>query len=260
MWTPRRYACSALVCAVIAVNLSGCHGTAMRAPVGAYGSAHRSGTSYHVVQKGETLSRIAWRYGVDYRRIAAWNHISKPYIIYPGQRLKIRGPRHPRYQSAPATINNYPSKPPAPRAKKQPGRKVITHRPGRTQKNYTVPEKLVWQWPTRGKLGSPAPGSTSKGVDINGTLGQPIYAAANGRVVYSGSGLRGYGKLIIIKHNQHYLSAYAHNDKLLVTDGDRVRKGQQIAEMGRTGTDRAKLHFQIRHDGKPVDPMRYLPK
>jgi len=100
----------------------------------------------------------------------------------------------------------------------------------------------------------------NKGVDIAGKLGQPVYAAGNGRVVYSGSGLIRYGKLIIVKHNKNYLSAYAHIHKLLVKEGDTVAGGQRIAQMGRTGTNQVKLHFEIRRDGKPVDPLRYLPK
>lgn len=102
--------------------------------------------------------------------------------------------------------------------------------------------------------------SGRKGVDIAGHFDQPIYAAAGGRVVYSGGGLRGYGKLIIIKHNKRFLSAYAHNNKLLVEEGDKVSGGQHIASMGRSGADRVMLHFEIRHDGNPVDPARYLPK
>ena len=114
--------------------------------------------------------------------------------------------------------------------------------------------------PTQGKLiaGFSEP-AKRKGIDISGKLGQPVVASAAGKVVYSGSGLRGYGKLIIIKHNKTYLSAYAHNDKLLVKEGQTVTRGQKIAEMGNTDADQVKLHFEVRYHGKPVDPAKYLP-
>ena len=121
-------------------------------------------------------------------------------------------------------------------------------------------EALEWSWPAGGKVLSGFNDAANfKGVDIGGNLGQPVLAAAPGRVVYSGSGLRGYGKLVIIKHNKTYLSAYAHNNQILVKEGQEVAKGQKIAEMGSSDSDRVKLHFQIRRLGKPVDPSRYLP-
>jgi lipoprotein NlpD len=117
-----------------------------------------------------------------------------------------------------------------------------------------------WRWPARGKVVTSFSASGRKGIDIEGRFGQTVMAAAGGRVVYSGSGLIGYGQLIIVKHNKRYLSAYAHNNKLLVKEGDAVKGGQRIAEMGRSGPNRALLHFEIRRDGKPIDPLRYLPK
>lgn len=121
-------------------------------------------------------------------------------------------------------------------------------------------ESVEWAWPVSGKiLASFNDNSGSKGVDIAGTRGQPVHAAAAGKVVYSGAGLRGYGKLVIIKHNKTYLSAYAHNSQILVKEGQEVARGQKIAEVGDTDTDRTKLHFEIRKLGKPIDPMRYLP-
>jgi lipoprotein NlpD len=116
-----------------------------------------------------------------------------------------------------------------------------------------------WSWPAKGKVLAGFSDATNKGVDISGKIGDPVYASAAGRVVYSGAGLRGYGKLIIIKHNQTYLSAYAHNSNLLVKEGQTVTKGQKIAEIGNTDSDQAKLHFEIRRLGKPVDPMKFLP-
>jgi lipoprotein NlpD len=119
-----------------------------------------------------------------------------------------------------------------------------------------------WVWPTRGRLlrSYQSSGRGKRGIDIGGHDGQPVKAAANGKVVYAGSGLVGYGRLIIIKHNENLLSAYGHNSKLLVSEGDQVRAGQQIAEMGSSGTSRTELYFEVRKDGKPVDPLRYLPK
>jgi lipoprotein NlpD len=119
-----------------------------------------------------------------------------------------------------------------------------------------------WVWPTRGRLlrSFQSSGRGKKGIDIGGHDGQPVKAAANGKVVYAGSGLVGYGRLIIIKHNENLLSAYGHNSKLLVSEGEQVRAGQQIAEMGSSGTNRTELYFEVRKDGKPVDPLRYLPK
>ena len=117
-----------------------------------------------------------------------------------------------------------------------------------------------WQWPARGEVVTSFSRSGGKGIDIAGSFGQAIVAASDGEVVYSGSGLIGYGQLIIVKHNKRYLSAYAHNNKILVKEGDTVKGGQRIAEMGRSGSNRALLHFEIRRDGKPIDPVRYLPK
>ena len=117
-----------------------------------------------------------------------------------------------------------------------------------------------WRWPAKGKVVTSFSRSGGKGIDIAGKFGQTIVAASAGRVVYSGSGLIGYGQLIIVKHNKRYLSAYAHNNKILVKEGDTVTGGQRIAEMGRSGSNRAMLHFEIRRDGKPIDPLRYLPK
>jgi lipoprotein NlpD len=117
-----------------------------------------------------------------------------------------------------------------------------------------------WRWPAKGKVVTSFSRSGGKGIDIAGKFGQVIVAASDGSVVYSGSGLIGYGQLIIVKHNKRYLSAYAHNNKILVKEGDTVKGGQRIAEMGRSGSNRAMLHFEIRRDGKPIDPMRYLPK
>lgn len=124
----------------------------------------------------------------------------------------------------------------------------------------TGPDEVAWAWPSNGKLSAPYSESGNKGVDLSGKLGDPVLAAADGKVVYAGAGLRGYGELVIIKHNATYLSAYAHNRKILVKEKDQVTRGQKIAEMGNTDADAVKLHFEIRKQGKPIDPMPYLPK
>lgn len=152
--------------------------------------------------------------------------------------------------------------------------KTATGKPRETSKSTTAGDRgrkpaavsaaeqeLSWKWPTQGQVTERFSSSddTRKGIDISGRLGQPVIASAPGRVVYSGSGLRGYGQLIIIKHNERFLSAYAHNRKLLVKEGQAVSAGQSIAEMGSSGADEVKLHFEIRRDGKPIDPLAFLP-
>ena len=131
-----------------------------------------------------------------------------------------------------------------------------------TNKNSANSHAPQWRWPTRGIILSSFQGNDgfNKGIDLGGKLGEPVLAAAAGQVVYAGSGLRGYGKLLIIKHNETFLSAYAHNERLRVKEGDLVKVGQVIADMGSSGTDRVKLHFEIRRDGTPVDPLKYLPR
>ncbi len=196
----------------------------------------------YTVHKGETLYTIAHRYGLNYRRVAAWNGIRYPYTIYPGQRLRLRAPAN-------AAGHRDRTGKAAARASPRPARGPPTVDGG----------GLKWRWPTRGQvIGTYWQGR--KGIDIAGRPGQAVRAAAPGRVVYSGSGLKGYGQLIIIKHDQGYLTAYAHNRRLLVQEGERVRAGQGIAELGDSGTNRPKLHFEIRRNGRPVDPLRYLPE
>lgn len=234
----------------------------------------------HVVQRGDTLYSIAFRYGWDWKALAANNGLRQPYTIYPGQRLSLatRGgasgsARRPATAATPATRTSTrsstpaqtavtsrpsPAATPAPTPSARP-----TPAPTSTPKPTTVPGSVSgWQWPAQGPLIArfQSNGSLNKGIDIAGQLGQPVKAAANGVVVYAGRGLLGYGDMIIIKHDETYLSAYAHNSRLLVKEGDQVKAGQSVAEMGNTGTDRVKLHFEIRRRGQPVDPLGYLPK
>lgn len=217
-----------------------------------------SGAGYYRVKRGDTMYSIAWRYGLDHKDLARWNGIGAPYTIHPGESLRLNPPRG---QSAAASASK-PSSTRATRPAARPKAPVATAPKSAPRPPPPASSKLSWQWPTEGRVVSPYSASASgkKGIDIAGREGQPVKASSGGEVVYSGGGLRGYGQLIIINHNKNYLSAYAHNRKLLVKEGDRVRSGQQIAELGSTGTDRPKLHFEIRYKGRPVDPLRYLPR
>lgn len=230
----------------------------------------------YAVKPGDTLYSISWRYGYDHREVAAWNSISAPYNIYPGQRLLIispyqavprEPPAKPVSTAASTTVKPAPQPVPASRPPpvsasasaskpREPSRHKLEKTTQRLQSN-----NIHWRWPTSGNLRSKyAPNDGKKGLDIEGKMGQPILAAAGGKVVYSGNGLIGYGNLIIIKHNDNYLSAYGHNHRLLVKEGTEVKQGEKIGEMGDSGKDGIILHFEIRRDGKPVDPLRYLPK
>ena len=239
----------------------------------------------YVVQKGDTLYGIAFNHEVDYHEIIEANNIQNPDLIQVGQELRL-------YSSGPVAVKPkiVESKPQGASVKEQP--KVVKlpyseqalaeiqkmgeepHKPEPVVPVKVEPEPkpeaaadsaaaddvLEWGMPTNGKvIGEFSENANRKGVDISGKLGQPVVASATGKVVYSGSGLRGYGKLVIIKHNNTYLSAYAHNDQVLVKEGQSVTKGQKIAEMGRTDSDQVKLHFEIRKFGKPVDPAKFLP-
>ncbi|MEJ2417892.1 MAG: peptidoglycan DD-metalloendopeptidase family protein [Exilibacterium sp.] len=206
---------------------------------------------YHIVSSGETLYSIAWRYDLDYKALARHNGISSNYIIYPGQRLALDLGQPKITLGRPKSVRRR-----ANRSEIQ-TKKVASKMPYR----HNI-HALRWIWPVSGQIlsGFSSAKGLNKGIDIVGELGEPVNSAASGRVVYAGKGLRGYGNLLIIKHSEKYLSAYAHNRKLLVKEGQKVQIGQKIAEIGSSGTDRNKLHFEIRLDGKPVDPLKYLPK
>jgi len=203
----------------------------------------------HIVSKGETLYSIAWQYGYDVRDIARWNRIRAPYTIYPRQKIQLKPIKVSRSRKPIKPSRAKPAKQSTNRAVKQ------------STKSKTA-KKISWQWPTKGKIIETysARDSGKKGVDIAGRKGQRVYAAAGGQIVYSGNGLRGYGKLIIIKHNDTFFSAYAHNNRLFVKEEQKVNKGQHIADMGSSEASRVMLHFEVRRNGKPVDPLRYLPK
>jgi lipoprotein NlpD len=211
-----------------------------------------------VVQKGDTLYGIAFRNGIDVRDLASWNRIGPPYTIYPGQRLLL----YPKSGGYTATKPATPTtKPGAPRPTTPTTGTPTAPRPAPpAPPPATSPFK--WTWPASGPIlnGYVAGEPTKQGIDIGGASGDPVRAAGDGVVVYSGAGLVGYGELIIVKHNDAWLSAYGHNRARLVNEGQIVKAGQQIAELGRTGAAREMLHFEIRYNGKPVDPQAYLPK
>ncbi len=219
----------------------------------------------HVVKPGETLYGIAWRYGRDYRELGNANGLAPPWNLKAGQviRLDLRGTVTSASQTKVAaskpkakprkTQANTSAKPKVTRAPKK-GAPLAT-------KSQTVAQ-VDWRWPHVGTViaGYSTSGKVNKGIDIAGKAGDAVKAAANGNVVYAGNGLLGYGNLIIVNHNEHYLSAYAHNRKILVQEGEDVKAGQVIAELGSSGTERPMLHFEIRKNGNPVDPAHYLPR
>ena len=212
----------------------------------------------HVVQPGETLFSIAWHYKQDYRRLALANNIPYPHVIYPGQRLSLSRPDLTMFSQTEAV-----AKVSVAASGRMMKTKTYKKEPGsRARKNTDGHPVPGWRWPANGSVISHFSfhGRTNKGIDLAGKIGEPVFAAAAGEVVYAGSGLTGYGNLIIIKHNGSYLSAYAHNKVLLVREGSVVKAGQKIAEIGSTGTSEPKLHFEIRRNGKPVDPLLYLSK
>ena len=229
---------------------------------------------YHVVEPGETLYSVSWTYGHDYREVARWNGIEAPYIVKKGERLRVIPPvRTVSQNSRSGQRNVQASRNSAHKeSKASADKKVVkTARPKNDLAASKPLKPFVWQWPTKSgmivqRFDASNPGK--KGVDVAGKWGQAIFASAPGEVVYSGSGLSRYGKLIIIKHNDMFLSAYAHNKRLLVKEGERLKAGQKIAEMGgssanasnHSGQNNARLHFEIRRNGKPVDPLRYLPE
>lgn len=217
------------------------------------------------VRRGDTLYSIAFRFGWDWKALAARNGIAPPYLIRVGQIIRFDGQsagRPPMVATAPVVPSGRPSVPIQPRPVQTQSQAPVKTTPSITALPPTQRSASGWLWPSSGSVIGrfSSNGSLNKGIDIAGELGQPVLAASDGSVVYAGSGLRGYGELVIIKHSDIYVSAYGHNRRLLVQEGQQVKAGQKIAEMGSTGTDRVKLHFEVRRQGKPVDPLQYLPK
>lgn len=204
--------------------------------------------SIYTVKRGDTLYAISRSTGTSVRDLARLNNISPPYTIEVGQKLKLNGGSKAKSSTA--------------------GKKSSSTRTAAVTPSSAVPQsscppvgQRCWRWPTSGKVVMPysTRDGGNKGIDIAGTRGQPVYAAGAGKVVYVGNQLRGYGNLIMIKHNEDYITAYAHNDKMMVNNGQSVKIGQQIATMGSTDADSVRLHFQIRYRATAIDPLRYLP-
>ncbi|WP_375751322.1 peptidoglycan DD-metalloendopeptidase family protein [Vibrio sp. HN007] len=307
---------TAIACSFLSILLAGCSATSP-APVSSVKKDYRSierGSyrgSYYEVEKGDTLYFIAYITDKNVKDLIRYNNLSKPYIIHPGQKLRLWLPAYqaPAYggtgagdsakagstvavasvaaapvasvSSAKATSsssstaskvnkptsknsssaknttkNNVDQK----RSKEYVGGKQNVKKPVTKSKPQNV-KVSKWLWPTKGRVVNKfsAGDQGNKGIDIAGQRGQSVISTAGGTVVYSGNALRGYGNLIIVKHNDNYLSAYAHNDRLLVSEGQSVKAGQKIATMGSSGTNSVKLHFEIRYQGKSVNPQRYLP-
>lgn len=282
----------------MALLVAGCTTTVVQEPPARpYGApppvahANASGSTYTVV-KGDTLYSIAFRNGMDFRQLAQMNGIAAPYTIWPGQVLTLSG--HPPHNPPPVIAKAPPPPPPpsggfqhvapaavattpvpqpahaatiapaasvAPATAAIPAASVATTTPVAVASGGTrTAGGVKWRWPASGAVvGRFQSNAAIPGIDIAGKEGDPVVAAADGVVVYSGNGLVGYGELVIIKHNDSFLSAYGHNRKRLVTEGQQVKAGQEIAEMGSSGSSRDELEFQIRKDGSPVDPLDYLP-
>lgn len=211
-------------------------------------------TGSYVVRTGDTLFSIAWRYGRDYRELAAANGIRWPYTIYTNQRISL-SKRQSSSKWTSAASNQSTKK--QTRKEKKPQQKQTAEVKPQPVMSKTP---IVWYWPVRGSIISKFSSTTNKGIDIKAKAGRPVNAAAAGTVVYAGSGLVGYGNLVIIKHSEVFLSAYAHNKKILVSETKKVKAGEKIAEIGSSGASETKLHFEIRKNGKPVNPLWYLPK
>jgi len=232
------------------------------------GAENAGKPGYYTVRPGDTVLRIALETGQNWRDIARWNNLDNANVIETGQVLRVVPPVATTASAdgvvarpvAPASAASA-ALPPASATAIAPRSPAPTLPPVNTPPVSPGDDEIAWAWPTSGGANVLAgfDEQKNKGIDIAGKPGDPVLASADGRVVYAGAGLRGYGNLIILKHNNTYLTAYAHNQSLLVKEDQSVRKGQKIAEMGSTDTDRVKLHFEIRRQGKPVDPTRYLP-
>ncbi|ELY6244998.1 peptidoglycan DD-metalloendopeptidase family protein [Cronobacter universalis] len=240
-WPPARTLLKTL-CLLFCLFLTSC--SSNKAGVSDATKGGYSGSVY-TVKRGDTLYRISRITGTSVSELARLNGISAPYTIEVGQRLRVRS------SSGSASSRKTASRQATAARKTASLPKVDAPPPG----------QRCWRWPTSGKvvMGYSTADGGNKGIDIAGRRGQPIYASAAGRVVYVGNQLRGYGNLIMIKHNEEYITAYAHNDTMLVNNGQQVKAGQKIATMGSTGSDSVGLHFQLRYRATAIDPLRYLP-
>lgn len=229
------------------------------------GAENAGKPGYYTVKPGDMLIRIALEAGQSHKDLARWNSLENPNKIEVGQVLRIIPPATVDVVSKPvvasavtATPIAASSTPPA-SGKAAVAPAVVASAPPAVVPSASGDDELAWIWPNNGPVLAGFDDAKNKGVDIGGSAGEAVLAASAGRVVYAGAGLRGYGNLIILKHNNVYLTAYAHNQTLLVKEDQAVKRGQKIAEMGNTDADRVKLHFEVRRQGKPVDPLKYLP-
>lgn len=213
---------------------------------------------YYTVKAGDTLIRIGLDQGQNWRDIARWNSLERPYTIEIGQVLRVAPPPG---AVASSTVVGKPLPPAgaAPTPSATPSSAPSSTSSSNSKEPNTEADDIAFAWPVNGQVIAGFDEVKNKGVDLAGNPGDAVLAAADGRVVYAGAGLRGYGNLVILKHNNTYLTAYAHNQSLSVKEDQNVRKGQKIAEMGNTDADRVKLHFEVRRQGKPVDPLKFLP-
>ncbi|MBI2379857.1 MAG: peptidoglycan DD-metalloendopeptidase family protein [Gammaproteobacteria bacterium] len=223
----------------------------------------------YTVKRGDTLNAIAFRFELSVRELARLNNLTNPNTIYVGQVLRLgEGRPVPSRGETPARAAQSTGKKPSASAWKNVKPQPVVVEPklntdAATDLNYDDKKQVTkWIWPANGRVVGlfSTGGEGSKGINIAGTQGEPVLAAAEGRVVYSGSGVRGYGQLIIIKHSNEFLSAYAHNSRIYVQENQIVKAGERIADMGSTGTETTQLHFEIRYREKPVDPLKYLPR
>lgn len=218
------------------------------------GAENAGKPGYYTVQRGETLTRIGLEHGQSRRDLARWNNLSNPDLIEVGQVLRV-APPGAAVEASGVVVRPVMAGGETPAATTS-GKPVPVTPPATAA---VADEGLGFIWPSNGSLIGGFDEAKNKGLDISGKAGDAVMASADGQVVYAGAGLRGYGNLIILKHNNTFLTAYAHNQKLLVKEDQKVRKGEKIAEMGSTDADRVKLHFEVRRQGKPVDPAKFLP-
>jgi lipoprotein NlpD len=222
------------------------------------GAENAGKPGYYTVKPGDTLIRIGMDNGQSWKDVMRWNKLDNPNLIETGQVLRVVppqaevavAPHAAQVASAPAALT------PAKSVASAPVSPVV--QPQVPAVAEAADEAISFQWPARGNVVANFDEAKNKGIDIAGKAGDPVTAAADGKVVYAGAGLRGYGNLIILKHNNTFLTAYAHNQTLLVKEDQVIKKGQKIAEMGNSDSDQVKLHFEVRRQGKPVDPSKYL--
>jgi lipoprotein NlpD len=227
------------------------------------GAENAGKPGYYTVQRGDNLTRIGLDHGQGWRDLARWNNISNPDVIEVGQVVRVSPPGS-AVENAGVVVRpvapNGPSNAKETSAKEAAAREAAAQAAARPAAApvAAMAEDIVFAWPSNGSVIAGFDEAKNKGLDIGGKAGDAVLAAADGQVVYAGAGLRGYGNLVILKHNSTYLTAYAHNQKLLVKEDQKVRKGDKIAEMGNSDADRVKLHFEVRRQGKPVDPAKFL--